>query len=401
MSRKPEVLSRRPVRARDLTAWIVCSCAATLVLLASRPPQADGGERVAAELATRDAQGDTAWYSLEHLDVEGKGWSDTQAFYDRLPARAEGLVRPPVWSLSRHSAGLCVRFITDASSLSARWTLTSSRLEMNHMPATGVSGLDLYVRTGSGWHWAAVGRPTAQENRVTLLRGLPKERREFLLYLPLYNGVASVEIGLPAAAQLEKGDAYPAGQTRPLVFWGTSITQGGCASRTGMVHTAILGRRLNRPVINLGFSGNGRMEPEVARLISELDAAVFIIDCLPNLTPDLVAERVRPMVDILREQCPETPILLVEDRTYADAFLVESRARRNQGSRRALRTAYETMQADGLQHLYYLEGETLLGKDGLDTVDGSHPTDLGFWRQANAFEPILRTILQSDQASGQ
>jgi hypothetical protein len=290
---------------------------------------------------------------------------------------------------------MCVRFVTDASSFSARWKLTSSRLEMNHMPATGVSGLDLYVRTESGWRWAAVGRPTAQENSVKLLSGLPAARREFLLYLPLYNGVESVEVGIPAESRLEQGTAYPADASRPLVFWGTSITQGGCASRTGMVHTAILGRRLNRPVINLGFSGNGRMEPEVARLISEIDAAVFIVDCLPNLTPDQVAQRVRPVVEILRDSRPETPILLVEDRTYTDAFLLDARARRNRGNRQALRAAYEKMQSDGLENIFYLAGEKLLGVDGLDTVDGSHPTDLGFWRQANAFEPVLREILDA------
>jgi hypothetical protein len=109
-----------------------------------------------------------------------------------------------------------------------------------------------------------------------------------LLYLPLYNGVVDVAIGVPEAAVLA---AAPVRRELPVVFYGTSITQGGCASRTGTCHVAFLGRWLDRPVINLGFSGNGRMEPEVAELLSEIEAAAYIIDCLPNMNGDLVSER--------------------------------------------------------------------------------------------------------------
>ena len=107
----------------------------------------------------------------------------------------------------------------------------------------------------------------------------------------------------------------PVGNRKPLVFYGTSITQGGCASRPGMVHTAILGRWLDRPVINLGFSGNGTMDPEMADLMAELDPALYILDCLPNINAAQVAKRVVPFVRTLRKARPETPILLVEDLT--------------------------------------------------------------------------------------
>ena len=161
-----------------------------------------------------------------------------------------------------------------------------------------------------------------------------------------------------------------------------------------MVHTAIIGRKLDRPVINLGFSGNGKMEAEMARLISELDPAVFIIDCLPNLTANLVTERTEPLVRIIRAARPETPILLVEDRTYSDAFLRTDRLERNQSNRKALRAAFQRLQAAGIAGLYYLAGDQLLGADGEDTVDGSHPTDLGFVRQAEAFAKALRPLLR-------
>lgn len=334
------------------------------------------------------------WYDIRPLGVEGQGWQDTAAPYDRLPARAQGKVRDAVWNLSRHSAGLCVRFVTDADTLHARWTLTSERLAMPHMPATGVSGLDLYARDDHGrWRWVAVAQPKETTNQIILVRGMRPGKREYLLYLPLYNGVASLEVGVPVPATFEDAPDYPPERARPLVFYGTSITHGACASRPGMVHTAILGRRYQRPVINLGFSGNGRMEPEVGELLTELDAAVYVIDCCPNLNGPETAARTRPLVEQLRKARPETPIVLVEDRRYTDAWLVTSKAARNDGNHQALRAAYEDLLQAGVKHLYYIEGDSLLGEDGEGAVDSSHPNDLGFLRQAEAFARVLDPLL--------
>ncbi|MBP89007.1 MAG: hypothetical protein CMJ64_20220 [Planctomycetaceae bacterium] len=343
--------------------------------------------------ANADPAEDVLWYDVELLNVEGRGWSETKATYDRLPAKAEGVVRPPVWSLSHHSAGIAVRFKTDATKIHAKWSLISSSLAMPHMPATGVSGLDLYVKTEKGrWRWLSGGRPTKfPENRATLVNGIPNGTREYLLYLPLYNGVTSVAIGIPKQSKLWRAELTA--DAKPIVFYGTSITQGGCASRPGMVHTAILGRRLDHPVINLGFSGNGRMEQELADLLSELDVAAYVIDCLPNIVAKEVAERTEPLVRTLRKAKPNTPILLVEDRSYADSFLVTNKRQRNEQSRAALREVFERLQADGVAGLYYLEGEHQIGDDGEGTVDSSHPTDLGFVRMAGAFEPVLKKML--------
>lgn len=334
------------------------------------------------------------WRPAHELRVEGQGWQDVAAPFDRLPARAEKIARPPVWNLSRNSTGIAVRFVTDSPEIHARWTLTSSNLAMPHMPATGVSGLDLYVRLPDGrWNWLANGRPTQVENVAALVREGRPGTHEFLLYLPLYNGVKAVDVGVRAGAKLEAAPERSAAARRPLVFWGTSITQGGCASRPGMVHTAILGRRLDRPVINLGFSGNGKMEPELAAVIAELDAAAFVIDCLPNMTAQEVAERTVPLVRILREKHPTTPILLVEDRTYSDAYWIASKRQRNDSSRAALKQAFETLQAAKTPGLIYVTGEEQLGDDVEGTVDSSHPTDLGFLRMADWFERPLRAAL--------
>ncbi len=361
---------------------------ATLILLS---PCVRAQEKLDTKLAT--VEKDVLWYDVKHLNLEGKAWTDTKAYYDRLPAKAEGVVRDPVWSLSRHSAGLCVRFVTDASSIQARWTLTSPKLAMPHMAATGVSGLDLYVKTDKGWRWLGVGQPKEQTNTATLAAGIPAGTREYMVYLPLYNGVSSVEIGIAKNAFLAKGPAYSKDH-KPIVFYGTSITQGGCASRTGMVHTAILGRRLGYPVVNLGFSGNGRMEPEVVTLMAEIDASVYVIDCLPNMTAKDVAANTEPLVRLLKSKKPGTPILLVEDRNYDNAHLLPGPKQRNQASQAALKAAYNQLMKDGVKGVYYLPGADLLGDDNEGTVDASHPTDLGFLRQADAFEKALRPILK-------
>ena len=337
------------------------------------------------------SQDTITWYAVSSWGVEGRGWSDVKRFYDRLPARAEGAVPEKVWGLSRHSAGMSCRFITDATEIQVRYSLLSPRLEMAHMPATGVSGVDLYTLLEDGqWRWIGTTQPTQQRVLATIIKGMRPGRRTYMLYLPLYNGIDSLEIGAT------KGSAFdpvlPRSE-RPIVFYGTSIMHGACASRPGMAITAILGRRLNVPTINLGFSGAGKMEPEVGRLLAELDPSVFVLDCLPNLTSDETAERVEPLVRQLRAAKPKTPILLVEDRIFPNAVVLPDRLEGHRQRHAILREVFERLIASGVKDLYYLEGDGLLGDDGEATVDGSHPTDLGMMRYADAYEKVLRKII--------
>jgi len=338
------------------------------------------------------------WFDIRQFGVEGRGWNDTKAFYDRLPAKAEGIVRQPVWELSRNSAGVSVRFVTDATTIRARWALTDPWLYLPNMTAIGKSGLDLYVKTEKGWHWLAVGQPTAQTNEVTLVENLLPGKREYLLYLPLYNGTKFVELGVPPGATIETAGPWGPGVRKPIVFYGTSILQGLSASRPGMVHSAILGRKFNYPTINLGFSGNGKMEPEMADLLAELDPSIYVLDCLPNMVADEIKERVEPFVKKLRAAHPDVPIVLVEDRTMQDSFLIAGRMEYYHLKDRAeLKAAYERLQKDGVKNLFYIPGEHLFGDDGEGSTDGSHPNDLGFTRQAEIFAKVLEPLLPTEK----
>lgn len=347
-------------------------------------------------LSAAVAQADTTWHDVREWGVEGRGFDDTEKYFDRLPKQAKGVVRDAVWNLSRHSAGMMVRFRTDATTIFTDHTVTSKSLAMPHMPATGVSGLDLYARDADGqWKWVAVTRPTAQRMKGEIIKNLRPGTRDYAIYLPLYNGTEELKIGVPAGNAFEP--IAPRTQ-KPIVFYGTSITHGACASRPGMPHPSILGRRVDRPVINLGFSGNGKLEKEVGQFLVELDPAVYVLDCLPNMNPQEVAARTVPMVQQLRAAHPKVPIVLVEDRTYANSWIVSSRQKRNDESRAEFKAAYRKMQNAGVSDLFYVDGETLLSQDRDDTTDGSHPSDLGFYNQANAIEPALRRALDVSKA---
>jgi lysophospholipase L1-like esterase len=262
------------------------------------------------------------------------------------------------------------------------------------MTAIAVSGVDLYTREKGVWRWAASARadkPAVNEQK--LIANMTRETREYRLYLPLYNGVDSVEIGLPQGASVSAAPAFPAA-VKPIVFYGTSIVQGASASRPGMAYPSILGRRLNRPVINLGFSGNGRMESEIAELLVDIDAAAFVIDCLPNLSTSTdVAERTPKLVRILRQKRPLAPIVLVENIQYPDTHLETSKNKSVHKKNAALKKVYRDLTAAGLKNLTYIPADNLIGPDTEATIDGIHPTDLGFTRMTKVLEPILKKIL--------
>ncbi len=339
-----------------------------------------------------------AWYDATQWPVENKGWNDVERYFARFPGRAHGQVTDSVWNLSQHSAGEVVRFRTDADQIKVRYTLYSGGLSMSHMPATGVSGLDLYAFDDQTqqWRWVAVTQPTKKTEEKTWVSGMEKKLREYMVYLPLYNGVDALSIGVPEGASFT---ALSPRSDKPIVYYGTSIAHGGCASRPGNAYTAMIGRRLDIPVVNLGFSGSAHMEIAVAELLAELDAEIYVIDAAPNMTPQMIAERAVPFLKKMRETRPDVPIVLVEDRWYGNSWIIPSKYEHNVGNQRELKKVYEELKAND-PNLYYLGADNLLGEDTDwdGTVDGSHPNDLGMFRQANALEATLRPILEKNRA---
>ena len=349
--------------------------------------------------AVSNAQDENApkvvWNSVSNWDIEGRAWpvDELASPYDRLPSKAESIVRDKVWNLSRTSSGMACRFNTDATEITIKYTVGNKALALPHMPATGVSGVDLYALDSSGdWKWVSCSKPSGTE--VThKISGIDPGMRTYMAYFPLRNSLLDISFGVPEGAEFQP--VAPRSE-KPIVFYGTSITHGACASRPGMSHVAILGRRLDLPVVNLGFAGNGTMDLEVGALLTELDAAVYVIDCLPNMNGDQVAERTEPLVTQLRQARPDTPIVLVEDRSFTNSWLFKNRRDHHEKSRTALVRAYDNLVSSGVKNLYYLEGENLLGDDTEAATDGSHPSDLGFLRQAEAFQPVLKQALGLD-----
>lgn len=329
--------------------------------------------------------------------IQNQGWTgEIGQSYSRLPQRAKELVRPAVWNLSQNNAGLAIHFYSNATNMIIRYQTTSDTYAMDHMPATGKSGIDIYAIDQDGnWRVAAdrfAFRDTITYTFTNLIQSsYHKHGFEYRMFLPMYNTVRWLQIGIPDSAEIK---FIPVLNEKPIVVYGTSIAQGGCTSRPGMAWTNILSRRLDLPVMNLAFSGNGPLEKEVVNLINELDAALFVYDCLPNmgaLSADDVFNRVLYGVTTIRKN-HNAPILLTDhigytnDQTNANSGLAWQRMNIAQ------KKAYDTLIKRGVQNLYYLSRDTInFPADGC--VDQIHPNDLGMQAYADAYEKKIRKIL--------
>ena len=334
---------------------------------------------------------DIVWHDASSFEIEGKGWIDTANPFDRLPDSAQNKVSATAWHLSKNSAGMAIRFVTDADIVSVRWSLTSDSLAMPHMAATAVSGVDLYTRyADKTWWFVGNGRPhkTDENHAVFEFSDSAMLQRECLLYLPLYNGIKSLEIGVPGGAQIGLPATRPESLRKPLVVYGTSITQGACASRPGMAWTNILGRLLDRPVINLGFSSSGTMEPPIAEVLAEIEPAAYVIDCTWNMgdSAEVYLERITQLVETLREVHPFIPIFFVGQSHMRPEIHPATLTQRQDA-------AVEHLQESGVEGLILVPGEDLIGSDGEGTVDGVHLNDLGMDRQARYLYHFISEFL--------
>ncbi len=335
------------------------------------------------------------YHDMRGYTVYGTLAPDAAKSYSRLPDSLATQVKESLWNLGQNSAGLSIRFATDATDIYAKWC-SLNQTKMNHMNPVGIRGLDLYALNPDGT-WAFVGSAipsSGEENKATIVKGMGgKKMREYMLYLPLYDGIYDLKIGVNKGATIKESENGVIRRERPVVMYGTSILQGGCASRPGMAHTNILQRMLNREVVNLGFSGNGHLQPEIARLMAQTEAGVYVIDVLPNNTVKSLGLKLEPFYRILREAHPDTPILLVESpmypRTKIDASYRSSIASLNN----ALHEFYMLQKASGDKNIHYFESNHILDPNCEGSIDGIHFTDIGFQHFAGQLYPVLKELL--------
>jgi len=336
--------------------------------------------------------------SLKYVDasvfpVIGKGFTDTQTRYERLPGRLENATRKPVWNLSKNCSGLAVRFRTNSTVIAAKWEV-SGDVFMNHFTMTGIKGLDLYALKNGEWQFVNSARPTGKSSTAIIIQNLPGGEMEYMLYLPLYDGLQSLKIGVNQDVEINSAKVNSPRSGQPVVFYGTSITQGGCATRAGMAYPNILSRMLDREIVNLGFSGNGQLDLEIAEAMATIPASCFVIDCLPNVSVAQMNEKYARFLKIIREKHSETPIILVENILYPHMYFDQKVFVLINEKNDTLNRIFREQKSKGDKNIYLVKADDLIGNNQEATVDGVHLTDLGFLRLAENLYPVLRKRLK-------
>lgn len=342
-------------------------------------------------LLTTMLSAQTVYHDASAFPLLGKASEATATRYERLPDSLQHISRKPLWDLGRHSAGLAVRFRSNSTGIAARWEVRDNR-SMNHMTPTGIKGLDLYCLQDGEWIFAGSGRPQGKVNTATIVKDMQPQEREYLLYLSLYDGVTSLAIGVDSLSEIGQPAIDLPRREKPIVFYGTSILQGGCASRPGMAHTNILERRLNRECINLGFSGNALLDLEIAHLMASVDASMFVLDFVPNATVEQMKERADKFYTIIRRKHPDTPILFIEDPIFTHSPFDTRIAKEVKDKNDTLNAIFQSLKQRGEKNIYFLSSRDIIGHDGEATVDGIHFTDLGFMRYAEVLFPICELL---------
>ena len=350
-------------------------------------------------LALADAQDavKTVYVDASTFPIYGKAIENTSATYERLPASLDGVIRKPVWDLAHHSAGISVRFRSNSPYIRLRW-VSFGLHTMNHMTDTGTRGLDLYTQDPVDGHWrfARSARPVKDTlNDQMVISNMDPVMREYIVYLSLYEGVKKLEIGVEEGSVIEGPAIDSPRKGSPIVMYGTSILQGGCANRPGMAFTNIISRELDREVVNLGFSGNARLDYEIAELMAVVDnPSLFVLDNVPNCEHELIDERQEKFFRIIRDAHPDVPVVFIENPNYPHTVFDKKAAADIAARNASMKAVYEKLKKAGEKKIYYIKGDKMLGTDGEATVDGVHFTDLGMVRYTEYVLPTLKKALR-------
>ncbi len=332
---------------------------------------------------------------------------ETERTYARLPRYVKDSIPEgrELWDRQQCSSGIGVRFATNSTRIGCKYTLYWDT-HMIHMADTGLKGTDLYILEGdSVWRHVNTNRPYVKKDEngnktklveSTYVSNLDGKMHEYVIYFPLYDGIEDFSVKVDSGAVITKGSPEVINANRRIVAYGTSILQGGCASRTGMAATNIIGRELNCEVVNLGLSGEGKQDTYIARAMATIpDVDVFLLDPVPNCTEMMCDTLTYNFVKTLRALRPDVPIVMLEGPIYPyaryDSFFGKYLPKKND----AFRRNYERLKAENPNNLYYVTSEGLDGPEDDGTVDGIHLTDLGFLHYANKMIPILRPLLDA------
>ena len=333
-----------------------------------------------------------AWISFPdpRIQVSGLPWfCEPSPNLWRFPERLKPSLPEDVFIGGKETAGARLRLRTDTGSLAVKavYPKFSVRTNMTQFTAHGIS---VYA-DGRCWSSRIPGGEGG-ESEVPLFDKASRRMRDLCLYLPLYGPIEILAVGVDEDAALET--PTPFSVERPVVFYGTSITQGGCASRPGLSYQAVLARDLNLDYANFGFSGKGRCEREVAEAISGIDASCFVLDAGQNSGVEDFRERFRPFLDVVREAQPDTPVLATTPIFYNAELWSEGHLKGVEAKRETVRAAVEARRRTGDRRVHLLEAKDYLGSDFTDGAgDGGHPNDLGFARMAGGMAPRLAEIL--------
>ncbi|MFA6816985.1 MAG: SGNH/GDSL hydrolase family protein [Lentisphaeria bacterium] len=323
-------------------------------------------------------------------------WFEQDKVYRRFPVNPDPVLPEGVEVLSNCTAGGQIKFRSDSHRIAVKVKLLAPS-KIDHMPNTGSSGFDLYLGNSNRQTFAGVTRFDIDDYEYTYefdmleISGM----HDFTLNFPLYNSVKGLSIGLEENASLAVPTPFV--DEHPIVIYGTSIAQGGCASRPGMCYSNILSRKLNRPFLNLAFSGVGKGEPEVAEHIARIETpGMFILDYEANCgTVENLAKTLPEFIRILRVKHPTTPILIVSKVAYAKEIFNQSEKNYREACKKVEIETVERCQVAGDKNIYFIDAEFFQGEDFSEcTVDGCHATDLGFYRMAENLLPEIEKRLK-------
>ena len=333
--------------------------------------------------------------------IINKGWENTSEPYTRLPQAYMDSCRKDQQWLYDHSSGIAVRFASNSKRIAAQWNLKNN-FHMQHMAMTGIKGTDLYTlnqQTGK-WEYVNTARPQEKNFKADSVQSklyvdnLDGEMHEYMIYLPLYDGINWLQIGVDSTAQLIQPQVDNPRSMGKIIIYGTSIQQGGCASRTGMVPSAMIQRDFNLECVNLATSGQARMDFYIAEAMASIeDAICYVIDPVPNCTKDRCDTATYDFIKILRTLRPEVPIVMVEGLMYPytrhDSYHAEYLPQKNECFRRG----FDEHVAENPKGMYYMTHEGQTGPDMEGTVDGVHLTDYGFRAYADLLEIHIKEAL--------